>query len=86
MSRNILNLIDVQQLSTEEQKAINGGHLDGIIDDNPNVSFKCYRNNSGNRFFISPIDLSSPTTVCFPFNPNYQFDDSISDPLGPVLN
>ena len=86
MSKNFLNLNNVQKLSPEEQKEISGGHLSGIGDNNPYVSFKCYRNDSGKRFFISPIDLSSATTVCYPFDPNYQFDDSISDPLGPVLN
>ena len=82
----MLDFKNVKLLGKEEQKEISGGHLSGIGDDNPNVSFKCYRNNSGNRYFISPIDLSSATTVCFPFDANYQFDDSISDPLGPVLN
>ena len=86
MKKNILNLVYAQKLSIEEQKEINGGHLTGIGDNNPYVSFKCYRNDSGSSFFISPIDVSSATTVCYPFDPNYQFEDSISDPLGPVLN
>jgi len=65
MSQKILKLEGVKNLSKKAKKEINGGHVDGIGTANPNTIWKCYRNDSGNNFFYSSVDLNSPTTVCF---------------------
>ncbi len=83
MLKKVLKLNGVQELNNNEQKQTKGGHVGGIGNSNPNISWKCYRNNSGNRFFISPVDLNSPTTVCYPISNG---DSAPSHPVGPTVS
>lgn len=50
-----------------EQKQICGGDQTGA---NGRFIWKCYRNNSGNRFFFSYIDLNSADVLCYAINRN----------------
>ncbi len=65
MLKEILNLNGVEKLNNKTLKKIEGGNVKGAGSSNPNITWKCYRNNSGNRFFFSSVDLNSATTVCY---------------------
>ncbi|WP_095071279.1 hypothetical protein [Tenacibaculum jejuense] len=78
MKKNILNLNGIKILSKKQQGQTLGGHLTGIGDSKSHITWRCFRNDSGNRYFFSPVDLSSATTVCYPF------DNSVNAPTHPT--
>lgn len=78
MKNNILNFKGVQKLTKTQQEQTFGGHIGGIGDAKSHITWKCYRNDSGSRFFFSPVDLSSPTTIC------YAIDNTHSAPAHPT--
>lgn len=65
MLNKILKLNGVKALNHINLKKIAGGDVTGKGDANENVTWKCYRNDSGSNFFFSSVDLNSATTVCY---------------------
>ncbi|MHC9087230.1 hypothetical protein ACXIHB_00770 [Tenacibaculum sp. IMCC1] len=72
MKKSILKLNGIQKLNTVEQKELVGGHIVNIDKARSHITWKCFRNNSGSTFFLSPVDLSSPTTSCYAYDNTYK--------------
>lgn len=65
MLEKILKVKSVKQLKKSKLKEVFGGDVTGKDDANSNITWKCYRNDSGSNFFFSSVDLNSVTTICY---------------------